>query len=107
MANQDLYTDLFRKALKIRRVEERIIELYPLNKIQSPVHLSIGQEAVAVGVCGALRPEDWVFGTYRSHALYLAKGGDMKRMFAELYGKVTGVSEGKAGSMHLTAPDKS
>ena len=105
MASQDQYTALFREALKIRRVEERIIELYPLNKIQSPVHLSIGQEAVAVGVCGALGPEDWVFGTYRSHALYLAKGGDMKRMFAELYGKVTGVSKGKAGSMHLTAPD--
>lgn len=105
MTNFDQYINLFREALKIRRVEERIIDLYPLDKIQSPVHLSIGQEAVAVGVCDVLRPEDWIFGTYRSHALYLAKGGDMKQMFAELYGKVTGVSEGKAGSMHLAAPD--
>ena len=77
MASRDLYTDLFRSALLIRRVEERIIELYPLDKIQSPVHLSIGQEAVAVGVCRALTSEDWIFGTYRSHALYLAKGGDL------------------------------
>jgi len=105
MADQELYTRLFRDALTIRRVEERIIELYPFDKIQSPVHLSIGQEAVAVGVCHALRQEDWIFGTYRSHAVYIAKGGDLALMFAELYGKVTGISEGKAGSMHLAAPD--
>ena len=67
MASRDLYTDLFRSALLIRRVEERIIELYPLDKIQSPVHLSIGQEAVAVGVCGALKHTDWIFGTYKEH----------------------------------------
>jgi len=101
---QDLYINLFRKALLIRRVEERIIKLYPRDKIQSPVHLSIGQEAVAVGVCHALKAEDWIFGTYRSHALYLAKGGDLNLMFAELFGKVTGVSGGKAGSMHLSSP---
>ena len=105
MASRDLYTDLFRSALLIRRVEERIIELYPLDKIQSPVHLSIGQEAVAVGVCRALTSEDWIFGTYRSHALYLAKGGDLNLMFAELFGKVTGISGGKAGSMHLSSPE--
>jgi len=105
MPSQDLYTRLFHDALTIRRVEERIIELYPFDKIQSPVHLSIGQEAGAVGVCHALRQEDWVFGTYRSHAVYIAKGGDLALMFAELYGKVTGVSEGKAGSMHLAAPE--
>ena len=96
---------MFRKALRIRMVEEKIIELYPSDKIQSPVHLSIGQEAVAVGVCQGLRPEDWLFSTYRSHAFYLAKGGDMKQMFAELYGKSTGGAKGKAGSMHLTAPE--
>ena len=105
MTISNLYIKLFREALKIRRVEERIIDLYPYDKIQSPVHLSIGQEAVAVGVCDALRTEDWIFGTYRSHALYLAKGGDLSLMFAELYGKVTGPSQGKAGSMHLAAPD--
>src|SRR5438105_4522048 len=85
----------------IRRVEEKLIELYPSDKIKSPVHLSIGQEAVSVGVCEALAPSDVVFGTYRCHALYLAKGGDLDRMMAELYGKVDGCGRGKAGSMHL------
>ena len=65
------------------------------------MHLSIGQEAISVGVCAALQPEDVVFGTYRCHALYLAKGGDLKKMIAELYGKATGCAKGKAGSMHL------
>lgn len=96
---------LFRAALRIRLVEQRIIELYPSDKIQSPVHLSIGQEAVAVGACAALRPNDLVFGSYRSHAFYLAKGGDLAQMFAELYGKATGCCGGKAGSMHLAAPE--
>lgn len=75
--------------------------MYPSDRIKSPVHLSIGQEAVAVGVCEALRPEDVVFGTYRGHAAYLAKGGSLKRMVAELYGKATGAAKGKGGSMHL------
>src|SRR4051812_10327656 len=63
-------------ALRIRLVEERIIALYPSDKIQSPVHLSIGQEMVAVGVCRALTTRDLLFCSYRSHAFYLAKGGD-------------------------------
>jgi TPP-dependent pyruvate/acetoin dehydrogenase alpha subunit len=82
-------------------VEEEIARIYPSDKIKSPVHLSIGQEAVSVGVCEALRPDDVVFGTYRSHAYYLAKGGDLKKMLAELYGKATGCAKGKGGSMHL------
>jgi TPP-dependent pyruvate/acetoin dehydrogenase alpha subunit len=65
------------------------------------VHLSIGQESVAVGVCEALRSEDAVFGSYRSHALYLAKGGDLRAMLAELYGKATGCAGGKGGWMHM------
>jgi TPP-dependent pyruvate/acetoin dehydrogenase alpha subunit len=65
------------------------------------VHLSIGQEAVAAAVCETLRPGDVVFGSYRGHAMYLAKGGDLKRMIAELYGKATGCAKGKGGSMHL------
>jgi pyruvate dehydrogenase E1 component alpha subunit len=98
------YRKLFREALRIRLVEEKLIELYPFDKIQSPMHLSIGQEAVAVGVCEALRKEDLLFITYRGHAFYLAKGGDLRLMMAELYGRATGVSKGKAGSMHLAAP---
>lgn len=96
-----LLATIYRGMFRIRRVEERIAEIYPSDKIKSPVHLSIGQEAPAVGLCTALRPSDVVFGTYRGHALYLAKGGDLKAMLAELYGKATGCGHGKAGSMHL------
>lgn len=105
MSFANLYEQLFYESLRIRRAEERIIELYPSDCIQSPVHLSIGQEAVAVGVCHPLETEDPLFGTYRSHAFFLAKGGTMRDMFAELYGKATGGCGGKAGSMHLTAPE--
>jgi TPP-dependent pyruvate/acetoin dehydrogenase alpha subunit len=101
----NLYEELFYKALRIRLVEERIIELYPSDKIQSPVHLSIGQEAVAVGACQSLKPTDLLFCSYRSHAFYLAKGGNLREMMAELYGKVTGCGKGKGGSMHLAAPE--
>ncbi len=99
------YRRLFRMALKIRMVEERIIALYPSDRIQSPVHLSIGQECVAVALCDALRRDDLVFGTYRSHAFYLAKGGDLRAMFRELYGRLGGGCKGKAVSMHLAAPE--
>lgn len=92
---------LYRSMYLIRRVEEEIIRLYPSDKIKSPVHLSIGQEAVSAAVCDHLERRDYVFGTYRGHAAYLAKGGDVPRMLAELYGKVDGCARGKAGSMHL------
>jgi len=92
------------EALRIRLVEEKIIELYPSDVIQSPVHLSIGQEAVAVGVSQALEPSDWVFINYRGHAFYLARGAPLPEFFAELMGRATGLSKGKAGSMHLAAP---
>ena len=97
----DTTARLYRSLQLIRRAEEVVAEIYPSDKIKSPVHLSIGQEAVAVGVCDALRADDVVSGTYRSHAAYIAKGGDLKAMFAELYGKATGCAGGKAGSMHL------
>jgi TPP-dependent pyruvate/acetoin dehydrogenase alpha subunit len=95
---------LYRALYRIRRVEEEIAQAYPSDKITSPIHLSIGQEAVAVGVCQSLRPEDVVFGSYRCHAYYLAKEGSLRGMLAELYGKATGVAKGKAGSMHLIDP---
>ena len=101
MKDPALLERFYRSLFRIRRVEEEIIAVYPTDKIQSPVHLSIGQEAVSVGVCEALEPRDVIFGTYRNHACYLAKGGDLKGMIAELYGKATGVAKGKAGSMHL------
>lgn len=92
---------LFRQLYRIRRVEEEVAKAYPTDAIKSPVHLSIGQEAVAVGVCLACHADDVFFGTYRSHATVLAKGGDLKAMMAELYGKATGSAKGKGGSMHL------
>lgn len=100
-----MYEQLYKSLYRIRRFEEEVIRIYPTDCIKSPVHLSIGQEAVSVGICEALQQQDIVFGTYRGHALYLAKGGDMKAMMAELYGKVTGCARGKGGSMHLIAPE--
>lgn len=96
-----LIKNFYRIFYLIRRTEEEIAKIYPTDKIKSPVHLSIGQEAISVAVCQALKPEDAVFGTYRGHAMYLAKGGDLKKMVAELYGKETGCAKGKGGSMHL------
>ena len=96
---------LYRSLYRIRRLEEEVARVYATDIIKSPIHLSIGQEAVSVGVCSALQPQDIVFGTYRGHALYLAKGGDMKTMVAELYGKATGCTRGKGGSMHLIDPE--
>ncbi|MGA2267010.1 MAG: thiamine pyrophosphate-dependent dehydrogenase E1 component subunit alpha [Bryobacteraceae bacterium] len=87
--------------LRIRLVEERIAEIYAEQQMRCPVHLCIGQEAVAVGVCSALTPRDYVFGGHRSHGHYLAKGGNLKAMIAELYGRAPGCASGKGGSMHL------
>lgn len=92
---------LYRSLRRIRRVEEEIARIYPTDKIKSPVHLSIGQEGIAVGVCDPLEARDAVSGTYRGHATYLAKGGSLPGMMAELFGKDTGCARGKGGSMHL------
>jgi TPP-dependent pyruvate/acetoin dehydrogenase alpha subunit len=100
-----MHEQLYRSLYRIRRVEEAIARVYPTDVIKSPVHLSIGQEAVSVGVCAALGPCDVVFGTYRGHALYLARGGDLRAMIAELYGRATGCTGGKGGSMHLIDPE--
>jgi pyruvate/2-oxoglutarate/acetoin dehydrogenase E1 component/TPP-dependent pyruvate/acetoin dehydrogenase alpha subunit len=83
-------------------VEEEIAKRYPEQQMRCPVHLSIGQEAAAVGVCSALRTTDWAFSGHRNHAHYLAKGGNLRAMLAEIYGKATGCCGGKGGSMHLT-----
>jgi len=90
---------------RIRRAEEAIVALYPEQEIRCPTHLSIGQEAVAVGICQALREQDTVLSGHRCHAHYLAKGGSVRGMFAELYGKATGCCGGKGGSMHLASPE--
>lgn len=98
--------DLYRRMVLIRRTEEKIVALYPQQEIRCPIHLSIGQEAAASGVCAALELEDYVFSTHRCHSHYLAKGGNLREMFAELYGKASGCAKGKGGSMHLLDPEK-
>jgi pyruvate dehydrogenase E1 component alpha subunit len=91
----------YRQMLRIRLVEERIAAVYPEQEMRCPVHLCIGQEAVAVGVCAALGRDDFVMSAHRSHGHYLAKGGDLRALLAELYGRTTGCSRGKGGSMHM------
>ena len=89
--------------LKIRKAEEKIVEVYARDgKMRTPTHLSIGQEAVAAGLALALDKDDQVFAGHRCHAAYLAKGGDYNGFFAELCGRATGISGGRAGSAHLT-----
>ncbi|MBI5122586.1 thiamine pyrophosphate-dependent dehydrogenase E1 component subunit alpha [Candidatus Roizmanbacteria bacterium] len=98
--------EIYRKLYLIRSSEKLIIKHYKENEMKTPMHMSMGEEAIVVGIVAALQKKDQVFGTYRSHALYLAKTDDANKFFAELYGKVTGSSRGKAGSMHLTEPLK-
>lgn len=92
---------LFKDMLLVRQSEEKIRALYPEGDMRCPTHFSIGQEAVAAGICAHARPSDYAISAHRSHAHYLNKGGDMRAMFAELYGKETGCASGKGGSMHL------
>jgi len=91
----------YSEMLRIRVIEEKIAECYSEQEMRCPVHLCIGQEAVAVGVCANLTPRDYAMGGHRAHGHYLGKGGNLSAMIAELYGKVTGCCEGKGGSMHL------
>jgi pyruvate dehydrogenase E1 component alpha subunit len=92
---------LFKKMLLIRAFEEKTEALFQQKLIPGFVHLSLGQEASTVGSCAALRPEDYIISTHRGHAHILAKGGDPRFMFAELFGKATGYCKGKGGSMHM------
>ena len=93
--------DLLRQMMRIRRFEERCAELYSTTKIRGFVHLCIGEEAVAVGQMSALAPGDAVVSTYREHGHALARGMSMESVMAEMFGKVTGCSRGRGGSMHL------
>jgi pyruvate dehydrogenase E1 component alpha subunit len=97
----NLSTNLFRQMYRIRAVEEAIAHHYPEGKIRCPVHLSIGQEAIPAVFSQIIEPTDFAVSTHRGHAHYLAKGGNLNAMIAEIYGKSTGCSKGKGGSMHL------
>ncbi|HXT02304.1 MAG TPA: thiamine pyrophosphate-dependent dehydrogenase E1 component subunit alpha [Elusimicrobiota bacterium] len=105
MTSLKTLTDLYRAMLRIRRAEERVAQIYPTDKIQSPIHLSIAQEAIAAGVSLALGPDDHLYGTYRGHGLYIARGGALGPLFAELYAKDNGCCRGKGGSMHMVSTD--
>ncbi len=97
----EIRLDLYKKMLQIRVVETAIAQHYAEQEMRCPVHLSIGQEAAEAGACAALQTRDYVLSGHRSHGHYLAKGGDLKAMMAEIYGKATGCAGGKGGSMHL------
>jgi acetoin:2,6-dichlorophenolindophenol oxidoreductase subunit alpha len=100
----DLNAALYRKLYLIRRAEDAIREHYASDAMKTPMHMSTGGEAICAAVCHALRAQDQIIGTYRSHGIYLAKTGETDKFFAEMYGRQTGMAKGKAGSMHLTAP---
>jgi TPP-dependent pyruvate/acetoin dehydrogenase alpha subunit len=92
--------------VQIRLCEESFIEPILSGEVHCPVHLYSGEEAIATGICAALSKDDYIFGTHRSHGHYLAKGGDMRELIAEIYGKATGCSRGRGGSMHIIEPEK-
>lgn len=96
---------MFRSILRIRRIEEALAHRYAEQEMRCPMHLCIGQEAIAVGVCETLLPDDLVFSNHRAHGHYLAKGGSLNAMVAELYGRATGCCGGRGGSMHLIDMD--
>ena len=98
---RDTLIDLYRQMLLIRRFEEKSAEVYSAGKIGGFCHLYIGQEAVAVGALSAIRKDDYVLTSYREHGHALAKGMSPESVMAELYGKATGCSKGKGGSMHM------
>jgi TPP-dependent pyruvate/acetoin dehydrogenase alpha subunit len=99
-----LNLELYRMLYLIRKAEEKVREHYSEDEIKTPTHMSIGEEAIAAGVCHALKKDDQVLGTYRSHAAFLAKTENTDGFFAELYGKSTSLLKGKGGSMHLCEP---
>ncbi len=99
----DAPLELLERMLLIRAFEEKVSELYARGKVVGLLHLGIGQEAVAVGVCSVLRAGDTVFGGHRAHAHALAKGADPVRELAEIAGRASGYGKGKGGSMHLVA----
>jgi len=95
---------MYRDMLRIRHFENRVKDLFAAGEMPGFVHLYLGEEAVAVGACSALKDDDYITSTHRGHGHILAKGGEMKYMMAELYGKATGYNKGKGGSMHIAWP---
>jgi len=99
--DNDKILDIYTRMLRIRRFEEQVGALFAQGQLPGFVHLYIGEEAIAAGVCAALRDDDYIVSTHRGHGHVIAKGGDFNRMMAELFGKATGYCKGKGGSMHI------
>src|SRR3954466_10449 len=104
-ANQEVLLSLYRRMQVIRQCEEQLAKSHQRGLIRGACHTYVGQEAIAVGVCAHLRREDVVFSTHRGHGHALAKGLPPRELMAELYGRATGCSRGRGGSMHLFAPE--
>ena len=103
-ADTELWMRMYRQMLRIRLFEDQVNQLYTRALMPGLAHLYIGEEAVAVGVCEALRPDDYITSTHRGHGHCLAKGAQVNLMFAELLGKEVGYCKGKGGSMHIADP---
>jgi TPP-dependent pyruvate/acetoin dehydrogenase alpha subunit len=101
----ELLRDLYTTMLRIRVCEESLVDPILSGDVRCPCHLYTGEEAIAAGVCAVLSKEDYVFGTHRSHGHFIAKGGGIKEMIAEIYGKETGCCRGRGGSMHVIDPE--
>jgi len=104
--SKKLLESFYKTMVRIRYCEEAFIKPILSGEIKCPVHLYSGQEAIATGVCAAIRETDYIFGNHRSHGHYLAKGGDIKKLVAEVFCRETGCSRGRGGSMHLIDTDK-
>ncbi len=100
-SNRQQMEQLYRTMVRIRRFEEKLIDLKARGAIPGVLHLYIGEEATASGVCAALRADDFITSTHRGHGHCIAKGGDLSKMIAELFGRSTGYCCGKGGSMHI------
>ena len=99
--DRDFLVGLFRDMLRIRIIEEQIEQRYHEDQMKTPIHLVIGQEAASVGCCAALRKEDLLYSSHRTHGNYLAKGGDLKAMLCEMFCRINGCAGSRGGSMHL------
>src|SRR3972149_5592608 len=96
---------MYTRMVKIRVFEEKVKDLFAAGELPGFVHLYLGEEAIASGVCATLNDEDYITSTHRGHGHIIAKGGDLSKMMAELYGKATGYNKGKGGSMHIAWPE--
>lgn len=105
LLDKDLLVSFYKTMTLMRECEESFVDPILKGEVRCPVHLYSGEEAIATGVCANLNKTDYIFGTHRSHGHYIAKGGNIKRLFAEIFCRETGCSKGRGGSMHLIDPE--